>query len=142
MATNYREFTIQRPDYSDMLKVRVYKTVKTMHNGALKTNKDKSTLNFSAMFQATYAIDNDDHGYFTSNHIGTIFFNEQNLDITHISHECIHAAFAWDRNINHYFGNHNNYDDEERLAFYYDWLLVEVIKTLKKAGYKISLNIV
>jgi hypothetical protein len=128
---NYREYTIKRPDYSDTLKIQVYKTEKSM----MKAKGDYKPC--TAIFQTTKGIDCDSEGFFTSSMYGIIALNEQNMDIQNIAHECIHAAFAWDRRINRYTGNHEDHDIEERFAGYYEWLLVEVLIILKKAGYKI-----
>ena len=134
----YKAYEITRPDYSDVLKVRVYKTVKDMHKGALKINKDVASLTFTAAFCATHLIRDDNYGCFCSDYFGTVVLNEQNLSIAHISHECVHAAFSWDRNINRYYGNHNDYDAKERFVSYFDWLFIEVLQTLKKAGHKVK----
>ena len=131
MPKPYREFIITRPDHSDTVKLRVYKTLRGM------TAKTKEK-NYTAIFQTTHGIDCDDDGFFTSSMYGTIGLNEQHMNLAAVSHECIHAAFAWDRRINRYTGSHEAHDMEERFAWYYEWLLAEVLKTLKKSGYKVK----
>jgi hypothetical protein len=136
MPKSYREYTIERPDYSDTLKLRVYKTVKGMRQGSQALQEEPHSDEFSAAFHSTFMI--QDEGLFVSSMYGIILLNEQNLGMTDVCHECIHAAFAHDRWINRFTGSYDNHDHEERFAYYYDWLLIEVLKTLKKAGHKVK----
>ena len=134
----HKEYIIERPDYSDTLKVRVYKTAKSMMQSAKLLDKtDKSPEKFTAMFHTTHGIDTDKDGMFMSSMYGIIILNEQNMDLANVSHECLHAAFAHDRRINRYIGKYEH-EHEERFARYFEWLLTKVLETLKTAGYKVK----
>ena len=137
-AACYREFIINRPDYADTLKLRVYKKAKAMRlDSQSLDNRFKFNDDFSAVFHATHGMDCDADGFFTSSMFVIILLSEEDLTIAAVSHECLHAAFAHDRRINRYIGKYEH-EHEERFARYFEWLLIKVLETLKAAGYKVN----
>ena len=132
---NYKEFAITRPDFSDMLNVRVYKTANNMRKGIIelvnsfdKTNKD-NYYDVDGAFCLTV------NGAFIS--YGIIFLCEEFMELKIIIHECLHASFKHDKYINCFEGKYEN-GHEERLCYYNEWLLIEVLNTLNNAGYKVK----
>jgi len=137
---SYKEFLIERPGYSDTLKVRVYKTKKTMKRDNEKIcklfNYEFRSGDFDAVWTDTpNAKCKYSQGKARPLMFGVMFFYEEKLRTDIIAHECLHAALSHDCFVTQYIGHYYG-DDEERLVCYFQWLLLTILKTLKKAGYK------
>ena len=136
----YNEFLIERPGYCDTLKVRVYKTKKTMKRDSEKICKVFKYEIKSGDFDAVWTDTPNAKCKYTQGKasplmFGVMFFNEEKLTTDIIAHECLHSSFSHDYFVTQYKGFYNG-DDEERLVCYFQWLLLTILKTLKKAGYK------
>jgi len=137
---NYREFTIERQDYFDTIKVRVYKTARSLRKACeeftgIKGSHSETDGSFASTVpnNPTNAEGKKDRFMF-----GIIMLCEQYMEMQIIVHECIHATFKHEKNIIGFRGNYSNDEHEERFGYYYEWLLLEVLKTLKKAGYRVK----
>jgi len=136
----YKEFIIERPGYSDTLKVRVYKHKQTMKKENEKICKLYKYEYKQNDFEAVWTDSPNVKCKYTQGKarplmFGIIFFNEEKLTTDIIAHECLHASFSHDYFITQYKGFYDG-EDEERLVMYFQWLFLTVSKTLKKAGYK------
>ncbi len=85
------------------------------------------------MFSPTIILGSHTYkGDFTSDTFGTMFLAETELTPEYIAHECLHAAFAYDRFVrrfNMHYGEDCN-DDEERIAYYLMYCIKNVTKIL------------
>jgi len=139
----FNEIIITRPDYSDTLTVRVYKTNKKMMNGCARTCK-RCGYNMPAGEYIGAWIDMPDakcrRTKLTARPVmyGVMLLNEENMKTDVIAHECLHAAFSHNKYINSYSGNYSDEEHEEDLVRYFQWLLDQVLLKLKKAGYKVK----
>ncbi|MDR1249317.1 MAG: hypothetical protein LBK63_08450 [Treponema sp.] len=147
MAKNYKEFDVKRPGFTDSVKIRIYKTPESMRKGYLeewnkfhphKKNSEDLYDSVGLFYPTGYLVADHIGGRFTSNIYGIMFFNEKFTTQEIIVHECAHAAFSHEKNIER-FGMDYSEDDamihEERFAYYLGWLSYMALDILKKQGY-------
>jgi hypothetical protein len=142
---NYREFDINRPGFTDGIKVRVYKTPESMRRGYLaeraKFTRKKNTEDISdsvgMFFTPGHMISDKIEGRFTGDVYGIMFLNEKFTTPEIVIHECSHAAFSLEENIVRFRLDFNTdtLEQDERFAYYIGWLSAEVLQLLKKEGY-------
>jgi hypothetical protein len=145
MAKNYKEYSIQRPGFTDRVEVRVYKNAQKMRNGnLLEQRKYYKRFNIAPdnaigiFFRSPAFKPKGNENVFSGETVGIIFLNEQNLTYDVIIHECCHCAFAHEKDINCYkmdYGDDADIEHEERFCYYLDWLAAEVLQLLKQQGY-------
>ena len=139
----YHEIKIERKDYLDTLKVRVYKTNKMMVNGCNKTCKYLKIQKPIGIYNGVwinvpYAKCKYSNELANPLMFGLLLLNEEYLTTDIIAHECLHAAFAHNKYINNYIGKYDKREQEEELAHYFQWLLLNVNYELKKARFKVK----
>jgi hypothetical protein len=138
---NYKEYVISRPGFHDRITIRIYKTAKSMWKGFLteyarftrRKIHDDLTNTMGIFFDIPPLVSDKAGGLFTSEQFGIIFFNEQCITPEVIIHECCHAAFSHERNIERFGMDYSKNEDlthEERFVYYHAWLASEVLKVL------------
>ena len=134
---NYKEFTITRPDYYDTLKVRVYKTLQSLQKACKEINKNQDfSETDGAEINSGFKIINGIN--YTPDMFTIICLCEQSMELEIIAHECIHATFTHERNVLRFNAVYIEKEHEERFAYYYNWLLSIILKTLLDNGYKVN----
>ncbi len=118
-------YDLKRPQYKFFFQLLVFRDESSMQLGIRKYHKshgidggfesiDRTLAQFSPYVRR--CVTEDDDGLF-----GYMFLNEKNLGVGIVAHECLHAAFAYDRFINGfdacYGDGQHRLDDEERLAY-------------------------
>jgi hypothetical protein len=146
-AKNYKEFGINRPGFTDGIKVRVYKTPESMRKGYLaersKFDRRKNTEDISdsvgIFFTIGYMLSDHIEGRYTGDIYGIMFLNEKFITPEVVIHECTHAVFSHEEDIVRFKMDYHigrlEINHEERFAYYMDWLSAEVLQLLQKAGY-------
>jgi hypothetical protein len=146
MVKNYKEFDIQRPEFTDRVKIRIYKTPESMRKGYLaersKFTKRKTTMDLSTtmglFFDIGYMVSDKIDGRFTGNVYGIMFLNEKFLTQEIAVHECVHTTFTHEKNIERFDMDYSEdwaMIHEERFCYHLGWLAAEVLQLLKKEGY-------
>jgi hypothetical protein len=145
MAKNYKEYSIKRPEFTDSIKIRIYKTPESMRKGYLeeraKYTREKYpgdlTGTMGLFFNIGYMVSDKIDGRFTGDVYGIMFLNEKFLTPEIAIHESVHATFTHEHNIER-FGMDYSEDEslihEERFAYYVGWLSYTVLDLLKKQG--------
>jgi hypothetical protein len=146
MAKNYKEFDIQRPGFTDRVKIRIYKTPESMRKGYLgerakftrrKTTGDLTTT-MGLFFNTGYMVSDKIDGRFTGDVCGIMFLNEKFLTPEIALHECVHATFTHEKNIERFdmdYAEDWAMIHEERFCYYLGWLAAEVLQLLRSQGY-------
>jgi hypothetical protein len=144
MAT-YDKFFITKKGYKDYLQVRVYKTQKAMINASKKLDalykykeipdaKDKGAFFYCTPVHKCKECESE----LTAEMYGIMLLNEECLTYDLIAHECFHAMLAHERLINRYMLDYyNEYGEEERAAFHFQYIFANILSALKEYGYKV-----
>ena len=155
-STGYKNLklrkTIWQNLYTNAFEIFVFKDRKSMVNGICKWAKlNKYKLNFEDLEVMALIFENESlpeveiDGY-EYRMFATIFFNEEDLNINIIAHECVHAAFILERNVLRYIGNYvgNNgtgISSEERYAYNVDNFLAKVVQECLAAKLKVKVKV-
>jgi hypothetical protein len=146
MAKNYKEFDVQRPGFTDSIKIRIYKTPESMRKGYLaefaRYSKwkitDDLTTTMGFCFNVPPMVSSLAEGRFTGNIYAILFLNEKFLTPEIVIHECVHATFTHEQDIErfnmNYAGRKEDNAHEERFCYYSGWLAAEALQLLRKQG--------
>lgn len=102
--------------------------------------KNTSCSDTAAMFYPTRCITDDRViGLFTSNVVGTMFLNLEDVDIAIIAHECAHAAFFYEHRTKRYTGDFSD-DEQESFCYFIGDITQKVREVIKNnfAGSKLG----
>ncbi|MDR1615875.1 MAG: hypothetical protein LBR98_02550 [Syntrophomonadaceae bacterium] len=146
MAKYYKEYDIKRPGFTDGIKVRIYKTPESMRKGYLaewaKYTRQKNTEDLSDTvgfcFDVPPMVSDRAEGLFVSELYAIIFLNEKFLTPEIAIHECVHATFTHEQDIERFemdYSYRENKTHEERFCYYLGWLSAELLQLLKKEGF-------
>jgi hypothetical protein len=147
MARNYKEFDLKRPGFTDSIKIRIYKTPESMQKGYqeeyAKYSKRKITddliTTMGFCFNVPPMVSDLAEGLFTGEIYAILFLNEKFLTPEIAIHECVHAAFTHEQDIErfdmNYAGRKENNIHEERFCYYSGWMAAEALRILKEKGY-------
>jgi hypothetical protein len=126
--------------YDVTFRLAVCKTRKEMLAAIVK-HSDKEVYennppcpNTMAMFVPTISIiRGKEPGEFFSTVFGTMYLNLADVDDEIITHECGHAAFAWEFYIRHYTGkfDDDSFDEQEEYCYFLGKAAAEVRKIIK-----------
>jgi hypothetical protein len=89
-------------------------------------------------FNIGYMVSDKIDGRFTGDLYGIMFLNEKFLTPDIVVHECVHATFTHEQNIERFDMDYSEDGDmthEERFCYHLGWLAAEVLQLLKKQGY-------
>ena len=120
MARGTKTYRIQQDGFKIYFTLHVSKTQKAMHNEIVRCGNDDQGLDGVAGQFSPVSCHIDENGERVWN-LGDMFLNEQYLQAGITSHECLHAAMAYERFIRGFYMDYNSEDcnpDEERFSSY------------------------
>jgi hypothetical protein len=74
------------------------------------------------------------------NCFGIIILSKEEIDVSIVTHECLHAALFYERYINKHKSSYNKIENEERLAYLVEQFTLSVFDVLIKNKYITRIN--